>query len=141
MSNNSKISGTHEPISPKEFVIGILRTEKSDYAPVASRLSRLENIRFLHGAMITSKESGELLDQMYRHVYYGAELDHVNLIEELGDIMFGVGLMADQLNVSIEEIMGANQAKLKARYPDGFSKERALSRNIDAERAILEGEE
>jgi len=141
MPKNSNSIGKYTPVNPQEFVIGILRTEKSDYDPVASRISQLENIRLLHGAMIASKESGELVDQMYRHIYYGAELDHVNLVEELGDIMFGVGLMADQLNVTLEEIMGANSAKLRARYPSGFSKEDALNRNLDVERAVLEGEE
>jgi len=139
MKHILKNTGKRTSINASDFVKGVLRTEKSDYSPVVSRLSRTDNVRLLHGAMIASKESGELVDQMYRHIYYGANLDHVNLIEELGDIMFGIGLMADELNVSIEQIMGANNAKLRARYPDGFSKDKALNRDLNTERSVLEG--
>jgi len=36
--------------------------------------------------------------------------------------------------------MERNINKLKARYPDKFSQEKALNRNLDIERDILEGE-
>ena len=42
-------------------------------------------------------------------------------------------------NIDIEEIMQRNIEKLKARYPEKFTQEKALSRNLDAERNILEG--
>lgn len=41
-------------------------------------------------------------------------------------------------DINIEEIMGKNILKLYVRYPDKFSEDSALIRDLEAERAILE---
>jgi NTP pyrophosphatase (non-canonical NTP hydrolase) len=41
-------------------------------------------------------------------------------------------------DISIEDIMGKNILKLYVRYPDKFSEDSALIRDLEAERAILE---
>jgi hypothetical protein len=37
------------------------------------------------------------------------------------------------------ELLGRNIAKLKARYPEKFTIENALNRDLDAEKAALQG--
>jgi hypothetical protein len=41
---------------------------------------------------------------------------------------------------NMEDILDTNIAKLEARYPEKFTEEAALNRNLEAEREILEGE-
>jgi hypothetical protein len=48
-------------------------------------------------------------------------------------------LAAGYLGTTLDEVGEINIAKLRARYRDKFTTEAALNRNLDAERAILEG--
>jgi hypothetical protein len=41
-------------------------------------------------------------------------------------------------NIEIESILDTNIAKLKARYGDKFSSEKAINRDLTTERTILE---
>jgi hypothetical protein len=41
-------------------------------------------------------------------------------------------------NFDLEEILGTNIAKLESRYPEKFTQQDALVRNLDKEREILE---
>ena len=93
----------------------------------------------LHMAIGISTESGELLDAYKKHFAYGKDLDVVNVGEEIADIMWYISNLCRIKNIDIEEIMQRNIEKLKARYPEKFTQEKALSRNLDAERNILEG--
>jgi NTP pyrophosphatase (non-canonical NTP hydrolase) len=98
-----------------------------------------KDLNLLHGAIGISTEAGEILDAFKRHIYYGKELDVVNIKEEIGDIMWYVAILCRELNLNIEDILQTNIDKLKARYPDKFSETHALNRNLENERKILEG--
>jgi NTP pyrophosphatase (non-canonical NTP hydrolase) len=51
-------------------------------------------------------------------------------------------LVADRYGFTLEDAAEINIAKLAKRYPEGtFSAERALNRDLDGERAVLEGKE
>jgi NTP pyrophosphatase (non-canonical NTP hydrolase) len=93
----------------------------------------------LHMVMGISTEAGELLDAYKKHFAYGKELDVVNVGEEIADIMWYVSNLCRIKGINLEEILQRNIDKLKARYPDKFSQEKALNRNLDKERDILEG--
>ena len=53
-----------------------------------------EFVRLLHSSMGIATEACELLEALVR-VIEGKELDKVNLAEELGDVMWYIGLMVD----------------------------------------------
>ena len=53
--------------------------------------------------------------------------------------MWYLALLFDELKLDPNETMNKNIAKLKARYPEKFSKEKALNRDLEKEREILEG--
>lgn len=93
----------------------------------------------LHMVMGISTEAGELLDAYKKHFAYGKELDVVNVGEEIADIMWYVSNLCRIKGINLEEMLQRNIDKLKARYPDKFSQEKALNRNLDKERDILEG--
>ena len=95
----------------------------------------------LHAAMGLCTESGEFMNAMKRWIYYNKPPDRNNLIEEIGDVFWYCALAAEALGVSFEEIQTRNTAKLKARYPEGFSHTDALNRDLPSELAALEGSE
>jgi NTP pyrophosphatase (non-canonical NTP hydrolase) len=124
----------------KKYVENAINTESNDFASIQKRLMREEVTRILHAAMGLSTEAGELLDAMKKHVFYGKPLDIVNLQEELGDIFWYAAILADTCHFTFEDTMEKNIAKLKARYPDKFTENDAVNRNLETERKILEGE-
>lgn len=90
-------------------------------------------MRMLHGAMGISTEAGELLDALKKHIFYGKDLDLVNLSEELGDLFWYMAIICDACGWEFCDIMNDNIEKLKKRYPEGFQEEDALNRNVENE--------
>lgn len=125
-------------LNNKEFIDKSGKTEITDYSGPIHRLQDLTNIKLLHAGMGLSTESAEILDSLKKVIYYGQPLDKTNLIEEMGDIFYYLAMMSRVLNVSFEEIMAINIEKLKARYGDKFTEDKALNRDLDKERKILE---
>jgi len=96
-----------------------------------------DNINILHAAIGISTEAGELLDALKKRVFYGTHLDAENVIEELGDIEWYLQLARSSLGVTRERVIAVNVRKLKARYPEGFTAEKAERRDLDAERLAM----
>lgn len=127
-------------MSPKEFVVGALRTCSPTTDAMVERLTEGNKVQLLHALIGIVTESGELFDQFKKHIFYGKPLDLVNLQEELGDLMWYIAILLDYLGISLEEIMAQNNAKLRARYPEKFTEDNALNRDLDGERKVLEGQ-
>jgi NTP pyrophosphatase (non-canonical NTP hydrolase) len=96
------------------------------------------DMNLLHAAMGIGTEAGELLDAFKRKIFYGKELDVVNVKEEIGDIMWYIAILLRELDLDFEDILQLNIDKLRARFPDKFTENHALNRDLDAERKILE---
>lgn len=122
----------------KDFVKNAIKTESRNFDEIGGRLSEVRNQRLLHAGIGLATESGEFLDALKKHVFYGKELDTVNLAEEMGDLFWYCALIADELGVDFADVMSTNIAKLKARYGDKFTEEKAEKRNLSVERKILE---
>jgi NTP pyrophosphatase (non-canonical NTP hydrolase) len=89
-------------------------------------------------------EAGELTDVLKKYLIYGKPIDWTNVSEELGDSQWYTALAIDVTGevvqgVTWEGIFDQNIAKLKARYPEKFTEQAALNRNLESERRILEG--
>jgi hypothetical protein len=119
----------------------LTNTEPYENAAPLDQLAKTETIQLLHAAIGVGTESAELLEQMYNHIFMGKELDHINLAEEYGDVSWYMRLAAIVLKkvkgMGFFEMIMRNIAKLKIRYPDKFTAENALNRNLDAERKSL----
>ena len=88
-----------------------------------------EKANLLHAAVGISGEAGELLDSIKKHWAYGKDLDVNHVVEELGDILFYLQAMLNQIGVSAEYVVSENIYKLNKRYPTGaFSSEQAIAR-------------
>jgi NTP pyrophosphatase (non-canonical NTP hydrolase) len=92
----------------------------------------------MHMAIGISTESGELLDVYKKWFAYGKEIDKVNVKEEIFDCFWYLVNLCRMLDIDIEKGMEINIAKLKQRYPEKFTEENAINRNLDKERKILE---
>ena len=82
----------------------------------------------INGVMGLCGESGEAIDIVKKWLAQGHELDREKLAKELGDICWYLAETATALDLSLEDIMDANIAKLKRRYPDGFDSQRSIHR-------------
>lgn len=125
-------------MDPKTYVEGVLVNEVKDFEAVVDRFTE-SNIRLLHAAMGAATEAGEFVDAIKKHIFYGKKLDKTNLVEELGDLFWYIGIASDVLGISFEEIMTINHNKLFTRYQKGFSEKEANNRNLDTERKVLSG--
>ena len=95
----------------------------------------------IHGVLGVISESGEMAEALLKVMEQGSdmvEFDPVNMAEEIGDVMWYLAIMAEALDTDLETIQATNIAKLRARFPDKFTEDNALNRNLSAERAILE---
>jgi NTP pyrophosphatase (non-canonical NTP hydrolase) len=95
----------------------------------------------LHAAIGISTEGGELLDALKKAIFYGKPLDSINLKEEVGDLMWYIALACHALGTTIDEVCIMNLNKLRARYPERFTSDAALVRDLARERDAMEGSE
>lgn len=81
-----------------------------------------------NAALGLAGEAGEVADEVKKCLYQGREWDAEKIIEELGDVMWYVALMADLIDAPLDFVMEYNIDKLRKRYPDGFSFEASEER-------------
>ena len=78
----------------------------------------------LHGMV---GEIGEL-HSIYQKEYQGHDGDLEHIEKELGDLLWFIAEYCTVCDLKLEDIMQKNIDKLRARYPDGFEKEKSLNR-------------
>ena len=122
----------------KVYMVESGRTVSCDYMAIEDRMAGSMMVDLLHAGMGMATESSEFLDALKKTIFYGRELDKVNLAEELGDTLWYVALAMNALGTDFEEQMQINIDKLKLRYPDKFSNEDAEVRDLVSERKLLE---
>lgn len=97
-----------------------------------------EQAELVHHALGLFTEAGEVMEAVFKHTMEDTVLDKANLAEEIGDISWYAAGMCRLLDTSFETEMRRNIAKLAKRYPDKYTDEAALNRDLDAERAVIE---
>ncbi len=102
----------------------------NDYQELARRTlgPRPDDQQLANAALGLAGEAGEVADMMKKHLFHAHPLDRDAMVKELGDCMWYVAAMATALGVELDEIGERNIAKLRQRYPEGFSAERSLNR-------------
>jgi NTP pyrophosphatase (non-canonical NTP hydrolase) len=93
----------------------------------------------LHMILGMQTEVAEIADVYKKCIAYKKPLDLVNIKEELGDAMWYIANLCNMHGWDLRDILDTNIAKLEARYPEKFTEEQALNRNLSVERQILEG--
>jgi len=98
-----------------------------------------EDLRAVHGILGLISEVGEVID--VHNAYWDGHVptvDAVNVLEECGDIGWYSAVMASTAGSDLGVAYEAVIDKLAERYPDRFSEQCALERNLEAERRRLE---
>lgn len=114
----------------------IVRGKMISYADFVGKLFKVMPTHadsMMHAAVGVAGEAGELADAVKKAWVYGKELDRQNVIEELGDLRFYMQALQLLLGITDAEVIGANSAKLEARYPDGVYSNEAAIRRADKE--------
>jgi len=113
----------------EEYRENVLKTESVKEVNLDLFTSRL-----LHAVMGLSTEANELLDNLKKHIFYGKELNIVNIKEEAGDSDWYMEVLLDIINETREKIHHLNINKLSKRYPGQiFKSSSAINRNTDNE--------
>jgi len=73
-------------------------------------------------------EVGEVVELIKKHIGHGHELDKEKVEKELGDVLWYVATLAEALDIDLNTVGEKNIAKLKARYPEGFSHDASRNR-------------
>lgn len=93
------------------------------------------NPRIFHSIIGISTEATELLEALDPA---GNNMDNINIAEEFSDIDWYKAIGCNELDIKWVTILDAVIAKLKARYPNSFTSEDAINRDLNKEREILD---
>lgn len=93
------------------------------------------NPRIFHSIVGISTEATELLEALDVD---GNNMDNINIAEEFGDIDWYKAIGVDELDIEWVTILDTVISKLKARYPNAFTSEDAINRDLDKERKVLD---
>lgn len=100
----------------------------NEYQRLAMRTATHKCYDLANAALGITGEAGEVADIIKKHLYQGHDLYPSEVIDELGDVLWYVALMADYFNVTLGFVMQQNITILKARYPEGFDPVRSVNR-------------
>jgi NTP pyrophosphatase (non-canonical NTP hydrolase) len=98
-----------------------------EYQELAAR-TRNDGAGLTNAALGLAGEAGEVADMVKKITFHGHAFDTASLVDELGDALWYVAEMASVLGVGLDMVAQANIAKLRRRYPEGFSPERSRER-------------
>ena len=85
--------------------------------------------RLMDAAAGLAEEGGEVLGLVRKHVYFDHALDRERLTKELGDALWCIAALATALELPLAAVAEANLAKLRRRYPDGFTPDASVRRD------------
>jgi hypothetical protein len=98
----------------------------------------IENTRLFHAAIGMFTESVEMLQAIDTATQNGEPVDGVNFAEETFDTSWYQAIAWDELGINPETGFYTVIEKLRKRYPEKFTSDAAINRNLVAEREILE---
>ena len=96
----------------------------NDYQRAAARTANAaldDRSRLVDAAAGLAEEAGEVLGLVRKHLYMNHDLDRERLVQELGDVLWCLSGVALAAGIGLDEVAERNIAKLRARYPDGYS--------------------
>jgi NTP pyrophosphatase (non-canonical NTP hydrolase) len=124
-------SGCHSCVTPcernemnyQERIRGYYPKDRSNRADQAAICEEM-----IEAALGLAGEAGETVDIIKKHVFYRKDIVKNDLKLELGDTLHYLARLADIFGWTLEELMDANEDKLDARYPNGYSNKDAINK-------------
>jgi len=106
----------------------------NEYQALAQRTSNpaLTQEEHLLNAMLgLAGETGECCDLVKKGLYQDGREIRDKLFDELSDVMWYIAEAAAAMGFDMDDIAEHNIAKLRRRYPEGFSADRSLHREVN----------
>lgn len=128
-----------EPAQDEREIYGLEDYSKDIQRTMNKDLSYEQRLTML--SMGLAGEVGELVDAMKKHVFHGHNLDIEDLRKEMGDVLWYLVNMMNELAIDPEDVLTGNINKLSKRYPEGFSEEASKNRVDTKELPTLPEEE
>jgi len=97
-------------------------------------------VRLDHSITGMVTEAGELSDLMKKIKFYKASIPRIKFLDEMADQLHYLVMGMNALNVSFEDLMRLNMAKLRARSPNEFTPETAINKDKTKEQKAIESE-
>jgi NTP pyrophosphatase (non-canonical NTP hydrolase) len=114
------------------------------YQSLAMRTNgtKTQNEILSNAALGLTGEAGEFADTVKKILHHGHPFDdtaRAHMSKEIGDVMWYVAQAATSIGKTLGEIAEENIDKLRRRYPEGFSSERSINRDM-TESLTVDGE-
>ena len=126
-SNSETMISSRLATETENYQINVMRTQMND-TEFSISMPRTFILRDVVGI---SGEAGELLDLVKKLVFHNHKLDdnmHNKMKKELGDVMWYVAALCNDMGWNLKDVMDMNIEKLQKRYPDGWDEERSKKR-------------
>lgn len=86
--------------------------------------------RLIIAALGLAGEAGEFANMVKKKTAHKHQISEEELADELGDVLWYAAEAASACGLDLSEIAEMNVEKLRKRYPDGFSSEKSINRDI-----------
>lgn len=100
------------------------------YQKIAGRTANPHRNALINYALGIAGEAGEVADIIKKYSFHGHEMDKDDLAKELGDVLWYLSNIANEVGIDLERIAMLNIEKLQKRYPNGFDQERSINREV-----------
>lgn len=112
-------------------------TDFTKYQQAAAKTARgsvdmdLQKTRVSVAAMGLAGECGEVVDALKKWVGHDHPFNREEIVKEMGDVLWYLAELGTALGIDLNEVAEKNEAKLRARYPEGFSVEKSITRTAE----------
>lgn len=86
------------------------------------------DIMVVWNALGLAGEAGEVCDLLKKGIFHQKGVDRIELGKEMGDVCWYLAAIASKYQIDLSAILEANIAKLRARYPNGYTAEDSQAR-------------
>lgn len=103
----------------------------NEYQRLAQRTARKDispDDHLMNGILGLSGETGECADLVKKCFYQDGRDIRESLFDEISDVLWYVAEVVSAMDWDLDDVAEHNIAKLRKRYPTGFSAERSLHR-------------
>ena len=107
--------------------------ELNEYQALAQRTSRKDispDDHLMNAMLGLAGETGECCDLVKKCFFQDGRDIRADLMDELSDVLWYIAEGVSAMGLTLEEVAQHNVDKLRRRYPEGFSADRSLHREV-----------
>ena len=128
-----------EELSDCLWYLAILHREYPDITRYEDTTVHVKREKPFNCVLDLNKSVLKLMDYMKKKIFYNKPIAEESFNNLVLLVETDIHWLAEYYNIKVEDICQVNIDKLKARYGDKFTSDKAINRDLDTERNILEG--